>query len=82
MFEHAKVCLTRDGSLAHNLICPVLVKEQPMGVLPDLESLNAALEFIRRSDEITNGLPYFLAVGFSKPHVPFRFPIKYLSKKF
>ncbi|GJQ77443.1 hypothetical protein Trydic_g20840 [Trypoxylus dichotomus] len=79
IFESAKVCLTNNGSLARNLICPVIVKQQPTGALPDLESLNAALDFLRNADEITYGLPYFLAIGFLKPHIPFRFPSKYLT---
>lgn len=78
-FEDAKVCLSSSGSLVQNLICPVIVKEQPGGILPDLESLNAALHFIRNANAVTNGLPYFLAVGFHKPHAPFRFPLKFLS---
>lgn len=26
--------------------------------------------------------PYFLAVGFHKPHIPFKFPASYLGKSF
>lgn len=77
-YKEAKVCVTRNGSLARNLLCPVIVKEQPGGSLPDLESLSAAKDFLKYHNQITN-LPYFLAVGFHKPHIPIKFPIEYLK---
>lgn len=77
-YKEAKVCPTESGGFARNLLCPILVEEQPGGSLPDLESLNAALDFLKYRDNITD-LPYFLAVGFHKPHIPFKFPIEYLD---
>lgn len=79
IFKDAKVCVTSNGSLAKNLVCPIIINEQPGQILPDLESLNAALNFIKNVD-VTNALPYFLAVGFHKPHIPLKFPLEYLSK--
>lgn len=75
-YKDAKVCPTLHNSPARNLICPVIVAEQPRGTLPDLESLNAALDFLNSPP----ALPYFLAVGFHKPHIPLKFPIRYLGK--
>lgn len=79
VFKEAKVCVNDDGSLGRNLICPVVVDEQPGGSLPDLQSLNAALDFLKYKDKISNNLPYFLAVGFHKPHIPLKFPVEYLG---
>ncbi|KAK5643922.1 hypothetical protein RI129_007767 [Pyrocoelia pectoralis] len=77
-YTNDKVCVTRNG-LAQNLLCPVIVDEQPGGSLPDVQSLRAAKDFLRYHKQIT-ALPYFLAVGFHKPHIPLRFPIEYLSR--
>lgn len=77
-FKDAKTCIDHDGQLVDNLICPVIVESQPEGTLPDLESLNAAFDFLNYKNNITDK-PYFLAVGFHKPHVPFKFPLQYLS---
>jgi iduronate 2-sulfatase len=78
-YKESKVCVSSDGQLARNLICPVIVKSQPGGTLPDLESLEAASEFLDNKDKITGGKPYFLGVGFHKPHVPLKFPVEYLD---
>lgn len=80
-FKEAKVCVNSDGTLSKNLVCPVIVDEQPGGSLPDLQTVNAALDFLKYKNNITNGLPYFLAVGFHKPHIPLKYPIQYLGIK-
>ncbi|RZC42461.1 iduronate 2-sulfatase [Asbolus verrucosus] len=79
IYKDAKVCINPDAQFARNLNCPVVVSSQPGGTLPDLESLAAATEFIDNKDKITGGKPYFLAVGFHKPHVPLKFPVEYLD---
>lgn len=81
MFKEARVCVNTDGSLGRNLLCPVVVDEQPGSSLPDLQSLNAALDFLKYKERIAGNLPYFLAVGFHKPHVPFKYPVEYLGNK-
>lgn len=79
-YKESKVCPTESGTLAKNLICPVIVEQQPGGSLPDLESQKAALEFLEnRKNSIQT--PFFLAVGYHKPHVPIKFPIEYLSEE-
>lgn len=76
IYKEAKVCITPEGQFQRNLICPVIVNAQPGGTLPDLESLDAAKKFLNgRRDE----KPFFLAVGFHKPHVPLKFPVEYLG---
>lgn len=50
----------------------------PNQTLPDIEILKEAKRFIR--DHAKNSNPFFLAIGFQKPHIPFKYPEKYLSK--
>lgn len=76
-YERKKMCRGEDGKLHMNLLCGVKVSEQPRGTLPDMESTDEALRLLRsRAQE--DG-PFFLAVGFHKPHIPFRIPQEYLS---
>lgn len=78
-YMNAKVCINNNGSLARNLVCPVVVDLQPDGTLPDLESVAEAVRFLKNKKSITEK-PFFLGVGFHKPHVPFKFPFEYLGK--
>lgn len=78
-FKDAKVCINSDGSLSRNIVCPVIADEQPGGSLPDLQSLNAAVNLLRFRSRLNSSLPYFLAVGFQKPHIPLKYPIQYLG---
>lgn len=64
-----------------NLICPVSVKGQPGGTLPDIESTEYAINFLKsKSQNTSNSTPFFLAVGYHKPHIPFRIPSGYFGK--
>lgn len=74
---NSKVCVDEDGNLVRNLICPVTVESQPGGILPDLESLQEGVNFLKLNKRKK---PYFLAIGFHKPHIPFKFPSKYLGE--
>lgn len=76
-YINSPVCPDGKGYLRKNLICPVRLKTQPMKTLPDIESAKEAVKFLNKPREA----PFFLSVGFFKPHVPFRFP-KYFLKKF
>ncbi|XP_024863161.1 iduronate 2-sulfatase isoform X2 [Kryptolebias marmoratus] len=76
-FEKQKVCKGDDGELHANLLCAVNVSEQPAGTLPDLESADEAVTLLK--SRAADGAPFFLAVGFHKPHIPFRIPQEYLS---
>lgn len=82
-YKNAPVCPGRDGRLHKNLLCPVDVNEQPGGSLPDIQSLKAAKTFLlehRKKVKKGNKKPFLLAVGFHKPHVPLKYPMKYRGK--
>lgn len=66
------MCKGEDGQLHANLLCAVNVTEQPGGTLPDLESTDEAVRLLKSRANVD--APFFLAVGFHKPHVPFRIP--------
>nr|XP_061835647.1 iduronate 2-sulfatase-like isoform X1 [Nerophis lumbriciformis] len=74
-FEKQKMCKGEDGHLHANLLCAVNVTEQPGGTLPDMESADEAVRLLKTR---VDGVPFFLAVGFHKPHIPFRIPEEYL----
>ncbi|XP_062250019.1 iduronate 2-sulfatase [Platichthys flesus] len=76
-FEKKKMCKGEDGKLHANLLCAVNVTEQPGGTLPDLESTDEAVRLLKSWAK--DRVPFFLAVGFHKPHIPFRIPQEYLS---
>uniref|UniRef100_A0AAZ3SUT2 Sulfatase N-terminal domain-containing protein n=1 Tax=Oncorhynchus tshawytscha TaxID=74940 RepID=A0AAZ3SUT2_ONCTS len=71
-----QVCKGIDGQLHVNLLCSVNVSEPPLGTLPDMESTEAVrlLKSTRDSEK-----HLFLAVGFHKPHIPFRIPQEVLK---
>uniref|UniRef100_A0A8C4EH15 Iduronate 2-sulfatase n=1 Tax=Dicentrarchus labrax TaxID=13489 RepID=A0A8C4EH15_DICLA len=76
-FEKEKMCKGEDGKLHANLLCAVNVTEQPGGTLPDMESTDEAVRLLK--SRANDDVPFFLAVGFHKPHIPFRIPQEYLS---
>ena len=62
-----------DGEVLHsNLLCPVNVSEMPLRTLPDLENAEEAIRLLKLMKDTKS--PFFLAVGFYKPHIPFRIP--------
>lgn len=71
------VCPGSDGRSHKNIYCPVDVAQQPEGTLPDIETADEASVRLLMEKERTN--PFFMAVGFHKPHVPLKFPAPYLS---
>ncbi|XP_066504861.1 iduronate 2-sulfatase isoform X2 [Hoplias malabaricus] len=72
-----QVCKDKDGTLHSNLLCAVNVSEMPLGTLPDLENAAQAIKLLKSMKH--SGGPFFLAVGFYKPHIPFRIPQEYLK---
>ncbi|XP_023248366.1 iduronate 2-sulfatase [Copidosoma floridanum] len=74
-YKDAPVCRQGNSTPDSNLICPVRVSEMPNATLPDLEILQAAKEFLNKQRRE----PFFLAVGFHKPHIPLKYPKKYLK---
>lgn len=77
-YKDAPVCKDRTRkTLQKNLVCPVNIVHQPGGTLPDIESLDAAINILSKRNSTK---PFLLAVGFHKPHIPIKFPKKYLGK--
>lgn len=48
------------------------VAEVPEGTLPDKQSTERAIQLLEKLR--TSAVPFFLAVGYHKPHIPFRYP--------
>ncbi|XP_030385743.1 iduronate 2-sulfatase [Scaptodrosophila lebanonensis] len=76
-YMNSPVCPDRWGVLRKNLICPVHLQTQPYKTLPDIESVTEALRFVQ--SRAKSRRPYFLALGFHKPHINFRFPRQFLA---
>jgi len=53
------------------------MSNMPNQTLPDIETLQEARKFIHKHRKDSN--PFFLAVGFQKPHIPLKYPERYLS---
>ncbi|KAM4664130.1 iduronate 2-sulfatase isoform 2-T2 [Discoglossus pictus] len=75
-YENTKTCKGKDGKLHANLVCPVDVSEVPEGTLPDIQSTEEAIRLLQSVKQNTS---FFLAVGYHKPHIPFRFPKEFLK---
>ncbi|XP_052026818.1 iduronate 2-sulfatase [Apodemus sylvaticus] len=71
-YENTKTCKGQDGKLHANLLCPVDVADVPEGTLPDKQSTEEAIRLLEKMK--TSVSPFFLAVGYHKPHIPFRYP--------
>lgn len=65
------------GNMTNDLLCPVVLPLQPEGTLPDIQSTEEAKNFLKSHRNYSS--PYFLAVGYYKPHIPFKIPMEYLK---
>ncbi|CAG9810098.1 unnamed protein product [Chironomus riparius] len=74
-YRNKPVCKSDNGTLNRNLLCAVVVDFQPECTLPDIQSTEKAIEFLKEQHE----KPYFLGLGFYKPHIPFKIPIEFLK---
>ncbi|XP_059059979.1 iduronate 2-sulfatase isoform X2 [Achroia grisella] len=78
VYKDAAVCKDRETlRYQKNLVCPVNINTQPGKSLPDLESLKYATKVI---NERNTSIPFLMAIGFHKPHIPLKFPEKYLER--
>jgi iduronate 2-sulfatase len=68
----------KHGQLYSNMFCPVDPSKEPKGSLPDMQTTAEVLRVLRARREGVDP-PAFLAVGYHKPHIPFKFPAKYLD---
>ncbi|XP_039963589.1 iduronate 2-sulfatase isoform X1 [Bactrocera neohumeralis] len=76
-YMNSPVCPDAGGVLRKNLICPVHLQTQPLKTLPDIESIAEAIRFV---GAYKRRRPFFLAVGFHKPHINFRFPQQFIDQ--
>lgn len=76
-YERKRVCKGPDGKLHENLLCAVNITEMPLGTLPDIENTEKAIELLNSLKK--SGESFFLAVGYYKPHIPFRIPKEFLK---
>lgn len=65
-----------------NIVCPVDVNKMPEKSLPDLQSSDFAVEFLKNMSQEKINQPFFLAVGFHKPHIPLKYPKEYKGKRY
>ncbi|XP_072482738.1 iduronate 2-sulfatase isoform X2 [Notamacropus eugenii] len=79
-YENSKTCKGQDEELHANLICPVNVADVPEGTLPDKQSTEEAIRLLEKMKKM-NGL-FFLAVGYHKPHIPFRYPKRKIRQSY
>ncbi|KAK7072874.1 hypothetical protein SK128_018164, partial [Halocaridina rubra] len=85
-YKQTPVCLGSDGGLHTNIYCPVEISEQPGGSLPDIQTTEYVTHWLEEkakldkvSAEIQESKPFFIAVGYHKPHIPLKFPVEYLD---
>ncbi|XP_069842372.1 iduronate 2-sulfatase [Dendropsophus ebraccatus] len=76
-YENEKTCKGKDGQLHANLVCPVDVSKVPERTLPDIQSTEEAIRLLKTVKQQKSS--FFLAVGYHKPHIPFRFPQEFLK---
>jgi len=50
----------------------------PHGKLADQQNSDEAIEFLRKRSNVDE--PFFLGLGYFKPHLPFKFPEEFLGK--
>lgn len=75
-YMNAAICYDSSMTPHRNLLCPVNVMTQPDSTLPDIQSLHETRRILSAAKHSKR--PFFVAVGLHKPHIPFRFPAKYL----
>ena len=74
-----QVCLSPDGKRYTNVVCPVDLENMPEKTLPDIQSTEYAVDFLKNisTEADADAEPFFLAVGYHKPHIPLKYPKQY-----
>ncbi|XP_076447053.1 iduronate 2-sulfatase-like isoform X1 [Babylonia areolata] len=76
-YTSKKICPEPDGSLTHSAVCPVDVRKVPGGSLPDIQNTDFTIQFLKNRSE--DHKPFFLGMGYHRPHLPFAYPREYLD---
>uniref|UniRef100_UPI00358F140C iduronate 2-sulfatase n=1 Tax=Myxine glutinosa TaxID=7769 RepID=UPI00358F140C len=76
-YKNAKVCRDATGHQAANVVCPVNVSNVPEGTLPDIQTTNQAQWLLHQFAKLQIEQPFFLALGYHKPHIPLKYPKEY-----
>ncbi|KAK7097561.1 iduronate 2-sulfatase-like [Littorina saxatilis] len=76
-FTGKKICPEPDGKLTHSAVCPVDLKTVPGGSLPDIQNTDFTIEFLKNRS--MDHEPFFVGMGYHRPHLPFAYPKKYLD---
>ena len=62
------------------MVCPVDLEHMPEKTLPDIQSTEYAVDFLKNISTEADAEPFFLAVGYHKPHIPLKYPKQYKGK--
>nr|KAG5698853.1 hypothetical protein BaRGS_019705 [Batillaria attramentaria] len=77
--NESEQCPGLDGKLHDYVVCPVNVSQTPHKTLPDLEIADFAVNWLRNYSHKGSNQPFFLAVGFHKPHLIWKYPEEYTA---
>ncbi|KAK7485923.1 hypothetical protein BaRGS_00022789, partial [Batillaria attramentaria] len=77
--DWSKACRGPDGKPNGYVVCPVNVSQTRHKTLPDLEVADFAVDWLRAYSQNASSQPFFLAVGFYKPHMIWIYPEEYTA---
>ena len=74
-----KLVLAEAEAAGHGGGCSVDLKIYPNATFPDEQTLNVGLQYLRKASlqRNTTGQPFWLGVGFVKPHLPHVYPSEF-----
>lgn len=79
-YLNSPICIDpMTGQFTNNILCPVDLDLVPFRTLPDIESTNHAIDILHQAYRNATKSPFFIAIGYHKPHIPFMFPYQYLQ---
>lgn len=86
LFYEEDVYKFQKGHKILNVFNTLQVEQQPGGSLPDIQSTEFATSWLQKwalkqeSKSDNEKQPFFLAVGYHKPHIPLKFPLEFLGE--